>query len=388
MTMRILVVDEDPGQLTYAERALRGAGYVVVAASTTDEAVRLASTLQLHAALLDHGVNVSTGLAVLSALRRTQPSCLRILTTAHEDVPSIVNAVNQGEVLRVLPKPFTTETILSVVQEALDSSRRMAMVAASQLKAVHQQESRMLESCLREGLLRLAVQPIVRVDRNGHRAMAYEALLRSAHPVLRTPLAVLNAAEHHDRVHELGELVFHLSAKWAERIDPGVLLFVNVHPDQLQDRDRLDASLQPLTAHSDRVVLEMTERSPLTEIPGWEDTLDLLGDRGYSIAIDDLGAGYSSLSVLADLNPRFIKLDMSLVRNISRDPRKQRLVQLVQTFADATDASVIGEGVESAEEAAALEVCGIQLMQGYHFARPCAEHPPLSAVAGELALQG
>ena len=89
-----------------------------------------------------------------------------------------------------------------------------------------------------------------------------------------------------------------------------------------------------------------------------------------SIAVDDLGAGFSALSILADLQPAYIKLDMSLVRNIHREPRKQRLVSLLRSFGDATDAAVIAEGVESEGETRALLDCGVRLLQGYHLARP------------------
>ena len=103
----------------------------------------------------------------------------------------------------------------------------------------------------------------------------------------------------------------------------------------------------------------------------------MLSEQGFSVAVDDLGAGYNSLSILADLQPRYIKMDMSLVRNIHAEPRKQRLVQLITTFAAATNSISIAEGVESDEERKALLDCGTQLLQGYFFARPSTESPPL-----------
>jgi EAL domain-containing protein (putative c-di-GMP-specific phosphodiesterase class I) len=72
----------------------------------------------------------------------------------------------------------------------------------------------------------------------------------------------------------------------------------------------------------------------------------------------------------AGTHPQFIKLDMSLVRGVHLEPRKQRLVQLMCTFGVATEAQVIAEGVEELDEAKALVDCGIQLMQGYYFGRP------------------
>ena len=74
--------------------------------------------------------------------------------------------------------------------------------------------------------------------------------------------------------------------------------------------------------------------------------------------------------MLADLQPQVVKIDMSIVRNIDSEPRKQRLVDLLVKFGDATGALVLGEGVETVAEAATLVECGIHLMQGYHFGRP------------------
>ena len=95
-----------------------------------------------------------------------------------------------------------------------------------------------------------------------------------------------------------------------------------------------------------------------------------LQEKNFSIAVDDLGAGYNALSILADLQPRFIKIDMSMVRNVHEIPRKQRLVDLIVKFGEATGALVVAEGVETELEAEALRECGAHLLQGYYFGRP------------------
>jgi len=161
-----------------------------------------------------------------------------------------------------------------------------------------------------------------------------------------------------------------LAARRIADLPANASLFVNLHPDQLADHPSLVDSFAPLLPFASRVTLEITERSRLNDIQGWDKTIDRLVQLGFSVAIDDLGAGYNSLAMLADLQPRYIKLDMSLVRNVDREPRKQRLVSLMATFAEATNATLIAEGVETAEEAKALVECGTHLLQGYYFGRP------------------
>jgi EAL domain-containing protein (putative c-di-GMP-specific phosphodiesterase class I) len=174
---------------------------------------------------------------------------------------------------------------------------------------------------------------------------------------------------------ELGQAVSKYAAGWMTQIPPGIKLFMNLHPDELADPDGMCRSLQPLQPWAESVVLEITERSRLQGIEAWDESVERVTAMGFSIAVDDLGAGYSSLSVLAELQPSFIKVDMSIVRGIDCDPRKQRLVDLLCRFADATNATLIAEGVETKEEATSLRECGAHLLQGYLFGKPSSELP-------------
>ncbi|MBN2800110.1 MAG: EAL domain-containing response regulator [Deltaproteobacteria bacterium] len=369
MGTRVLVVDDDAILRRTVERILVRSGYEIIVAKDVSEAVRHASNVPIQAALVDYNLGFETGLQVLSRLRDLQPACLRILMTGSKDFPMVVEAVNRGEVLRVLSKPFDADQLLNTVEEAFASARRMAQLATAQKKAVDLQERQMLEDLLNDRLLSLALQPIVRAT-GDHEVFAYEALLRSRHPVLDGPLPVLQVAERADRIKDIGRAVFDLAGDWIPQLPEGVRLFVNLHPIQLSDPVQLSKDVARLALVSDRVTVEITERSRLTDIEHWEESIEALQAAGFELAIDDLGAGYNSLTMLADLQPRFIKLDMSLVRHVDTEIRKQRLVQLMATFADATNALLIGEGVETAEEAATLTECGVHLLQGYFFGKP------------------
>lgn len=366
---RILVVDDDPLVRRSVERILDRAGYEVSTAANVEEAVRAADQHTIDAALVDFALAEEDGLTVLARLRELQPGCLRILMTGRTDFPMVVEAVNRGEVLRVVRKPFEGRQLIETLQDGFASMKRMAQVATAQQNAVDQQERQMFEECLTGHMLRLALQPIVS-PRHGFQPVAYEALLRSSHGVLNGPLPIVRVAERTKRIDDLGREVFRLAAARLSQLPPNAHLFVNLHPEQLADPAILSDSIAPLGADAGRIVIEITERSRLNDIDGWESSIDTLTRLGFALAIDDLGAGYNSLAMLADLQPRYIKLDMSLTRNIDDDPRKQRLVQLLITFADATGAALIAEGVETAAEADILAQLGTHLMQGYHFGRP------------------
>src|SRR5690606_14263718 len=155
-------------------------------------------------------------------------------------------------------------------------------------------------------------------------------------------------------------------------------------PEALAER------LGPLQAHASRVVLEITERSSLYGVSAWERSVAVIRSLGFEVAVDDLGAGYSALSVLAELQPRYIKIDMSIVRDSDRHTHKQRLLDLLCRFADATGAMLVAEGIETVAEADTVRACGARLLQGYLLGRPRApahlrlvETPPPPAVAAD-----
>ena len=213
LTERTLVVDDDPLIRRSVERILTRAGYEVVTASNVSEAERYANRLPFDAALVDYDLATENGLTVLARLRDLQPSCLRILMTGHTDFPMVVEAVNRGEVLRVIRKPFEPKGLVQTLKDAFESMKRMAEVATAQQQAAEFQERQMLDECFKDNLLKLALQPIVSAE-GQPKVVAYEALLRSDHPVLKGPLSVLQVADRNNRLLDVGRQVFHLASGW------------------------------------------------------------------------------------------------------------------------------------------------------------------------------
>ncbi|WP_462378872.1 sensor domain-containing phosphodiesterase [Pseudomonas sp. Marseille-QA0892] len=114
----------------------------------------------------------------------------------------------------------------------------------------------------------------------------------------------------------------------------------------------------------ERVVLEITEHAVVQDYEAILQALRPLRDRGMKLAIDDAGAGYSSLRHILRLEPDLIKLDMSLVRDIDKDSRRRALASALIAFARETGSSIVAEGVETSEELAALRSLGADKAQG------------------------
>ncbi len=364
---RVLVVDDEPLIRKAISRLLSRRGYSVVVAASGREALREADQLPFDIALVDYEMPGRSGLKVLSELRERQPACIRVLMTGRRDFPVVVAAVNRGEIMRVVQKPFDSKELVELLEDAYASRLRWVDVQKLQQRAVNQLERAMLEQCLAGGYLGLALQPIVHP---GGALFGYEALLRSTHPVLDGPLSVLSIAENAGMLNELGRVVAERAAALFPSLAPDAMLFLNLHPEQLSDPRLLSHTMAPVLDYAHRCTIEITERRPLSEAPDWERVVGQLQEAGFHIAVDDLGSGYNSLSILADLQPTYIKVDMSIVRDIDREPRKQRLVDLLARFAEATSAQLLAEGVETLDEARCLRDCGAHLFQGYFFGKP------------------
>ena len=368
---RVLIVDDDLDIISVLSRVLERDGHTVFTASRAAEAIGLIDEVGADIALVDHWLGDGDGLSVLRAIWARRPGCGRVLMSGCLEVPLVLEAVNAGYVHRVLNKPISIATLRETVNATAairlqieDDWRRL------QAREI-QQERDMLTDCLVGDFLRLALQPIYSMD--GTTLMACEALLRSTHPTLSNPMLIIQAAERCGMIPDVGAVVARLASAWVPRLPGEVRLFVNLHPDELREPTQLISQLTPLLPWAERVVLEITEHSKHRPGPEWISGVQALRAEGFAIAVDDLGAGYNSLGVLASLQPDYIKVDMSIVRDVDFDPYKQRLIALLVQLADSTGSYLVAEGVETRCEADALRELHAHFVQGYLFGRPALE---------------
>ncbi|MHC8404770.1 MULTISPECIES: S6 modification regulatory phosphodiesterase RimA [unclassified Pseudomonas] len=120
----------------------------------------------------------------------------------------------------------------------------------------------------------------------------------------------------------------------------------------------------------ERLIFETLESDHVDNYRHLTNILREYREFGFKTAIDDFGAGYSGLNLLADFQPDLIKIDMALIRDIDRDRVRQAIVRGIVTMCAELNVTVIAEGIESAGERDFLADCGIFLMQGYWFAKP------------------
>jgi EAL domain-containing protein (putative c-di-GMP-specific phosphodiesterase class I) len=221
----------------------------------------------------------------------------------------------------------------------------------------------------------MAFQPILDMSVPG--LLGYEALMRSEEGSMPHPGAVLTAAERTGRLLELGRRVRLLSAAAFAAAPASCLLFVNLHTRDLLDPELYDTR-SGLAGIAGRVVLEITERASLDDVGDVLARVQRLRAMGFRIALDDLGAGYAGLSSFAALEPDFVKLDMSLVRDVHRSSIRQRLIGSITKLCTDLGMRVVAEGIETADERDAIRDLGCDLLQGHFFAKPGRAFPELA----------
>ena len=235
-----------------------------------------------------------------------------------------------------------------------------------------------LQQILASGELHTLFQPIVSLSER--RIHGYEALTRGpSNSPLHSPLTLFAVARHASRLSELEQACRRNACLRFDNLKLDGKLFLNVSPESLLDPrhqpGRTRRLLQDLGIAPDRVVIELTEQSPTEDFSLLDNALHHYRAMGFSIALDDLGAGYSSLRLWSELRPDYVKIDRHFIDGIHQDAVKREFVESILKMARASRAQVIAEGIELAEELAVLVEMGVDLVQGYLLCRP-QEKPP------------
>lgn len=224
-----------------------------------------------------------------------------------------------------------------------------------------------------------AFQPIVDVTQGC--VYAQEALIRGRHN--ESAASILGASVGAE-IYELDPQARAGAIALASKLQMSCDLSINFMPNALVALPRtLENTLDAAAACDfpiDRIILEVTEGEMIQDMGGFAAMINRCRTHGVRVAIDDFGAGHSGLNLLAEFQPDLLKLDMFLVRDIHAHGPRQAIVRgILQTCTDL-GIDVIAEGVETALEFAWFKSHGVELFQGYFFARPALENLPGYAV--------
>lgn len=257
---------------------------------------------------------------------------------------------------------------------------RMVLKGVEEARAmsVHQEERdrlrrRMeLRQIIQDRNISTLFQPIIKLSDDT--TYGYEALTRGPkHTPFEAAEYLFSTSDEYGMIGELDLLCRENILRSLAGFETDKVLFLNVLPDTILNTERQDifhqlveeAELDP-----SKVVLEIAERASVADLSHFRERLDRVREIGFQVALDDIGTGYSSLQAISEIAPDFLKIDISLTRDIHKSLIKQELMLTLSEMADRLEAEVVAEGVEEQEEREALEERGVNLGQGFLFGEP------------------
>jgi len=228
-------------------------------------------------------------------------------------------------------------------------------------------QRRLIDAVLAERSVRMVFQPIV--DGATMRQVGAEALARFARPDYPGPEQWFAAALAVGRGLPLQLLATEAALADAVKLPEDCYVAINVGPEALMSSELVPMLLSSAVA-ADRLVVELTEHTKISDYTPMRRARQGLADHGIRFSVDDVGAGYASLRHVLALQPDMAKLDRDLIIGFEHDKARQALVMAALTFAHSQDFILVAEGVETPGEARVLAELGMDQLQGNAIGRP------------------
>lgn len=230
-----------------------------------------------------------------------------------------------------------------------------------------------LQQIIKNKCIRTLFQPIVSLVDGS--ILGYESLSRGPEgSEFERPDMLFKTAEENGLVWELEYLCRIKALENASKQKISEMLFINVDPKVIYDEKFKSGFtsdfIKKYNLNPQNIIFEITEKSSIEDYKVFRKIIDNYTNQGYKIALDDTGAGYSGLRMIAETSPQYIKIDMELIRDIDKRPINQALVKALKEFAFATNMDIIAEGIETTNELKTIINLGVKYGQGYLLQKP------------------
>lgn len=308
-------------------------------------------------------------------------SCKRITALLNSSISPLTFPYLRGKPKIVLGYAIVIHNPLireeRLIGKLIDDAKLMSEY--QEFKRRMRNKEKLQELILKESI-RTVFHPIV--DLTNKEIIGYEALTRGPQGTeYENPYILFDVAAETELLFELDRLCRKKALQNARGIKAKHKLFINCLPNAVLDpefRDSyLKSFLEELKINPFNIVLEVTEREAIENYDLFKEAVQYYSDIGFAIAVDDTGAGYSSLETVVELKPQYIKLDISIVRGIDKNMLKQELIKAITVFSREMGSIVIAEGIETEEELKTLREIGINIGQGFLFAKPAPAFPDI-----------
>ncbi len=377
--IRVLLADDEPGLrialtelLSYEERV-----ELVGTAADAEEAIRIAESNLPDVALVDVRMPEGGGPHAARGITRVSPATRVIALSAYEDRTNVLEMLRAGAV-GYLVKGTATDELLQGIEKVARSGTSLSadvlsgVVAELATQLRREEVEREADRALRGDIERfvsghgvwMVFQSIA--DLETSEAIGVEALARFGSIPMKPPDRWFADATALALGIQLELRTVNEALESLRKIPDEAFLAVNC-----SHRTAASPELaERLEGVEDRLVVEITEHEVIDDYGALAEALAPLRERGLRVAVDDVGAGYASLRHALQLAPDMVKMDISLTRDIDRDPGRRALAAALISFAGETNMTIVAEGIETAGELHALRELGIRYGQGFYLARP------------------
>lgn len=370
---RLLLLDDDAVILGLLSRAVQRPGLEIITCRELEAAEAVLDSLPVDLMMTDLCLSPLGGLdgvRLLKHLAANFPAMSLVVVSGNAD-GQVLDLCRRTGNTAVFTKPVDLDLLRRHV--ALQLGPDDSPLDRRPLSRVADLEE--LDPFLASGSVRAVLQPIVPLGCAAQpEAHGYESLARGPEgSLLRNPELLFAYAARKDRLYETDFLCIRAALAEASWLPPGTRFFLNVQPRSLA-RPGFAATLSETVraaGHAfDRVVLELTEQQTILNQPAFASTLADLRARGFRVALDDYGVGYSNLQLLDQLHPDYLKISGHFCRDLPLCRGKQVIVASTARMAASLDIPTIIEQVETPEEGDCARELGVNYGQGYLFARP------------------
>lgn len=261
-----------------------------------------------------------------------------------------------------ITKSFDAEELFARIEALLRRSSFFGEIEKDKASLIEE-----LKEIIKRELVEMVFQPIFYLETR--QLIGYEVLTRGPQKSpLKNPEKLFQCALNYGMLFDLEMVCRRKALAKTGDLTAEKLLFFNNSPYFIES-ERFEEVLA-LYAKPEQIVLEITERAEIKDFPRFCQILSSLKAKGFRIAIDDVGSGYSSLDAIAELEPNFVKVDIGLVRDINVNPKKQNLIRAIRLLCEQDQIISIAEGIETEDELNTLINLKIEAGQGYFLGRP------------------
>ncbi len=260
------------------------------------------------------------------------------------------------------------------VSESIYNARHQALVMAEKkVQSDYNDMLYLMSKVISNKNIRLYGQPIINMETK--QIQAWELLTRGPEGTnLEMPLRLFSVAQQTGHLYDLEMIVVEKTFEKITETNCQHVIFMNCTPLTLGNK-RFVPDLKKVLQHfpkidPTKIIIEMTEQETVEDLKRLNENLRELRALGFRIALDDTGAGYSSLHSIGEILPEIIKIDRAVIENIHENPVSESMLMGIMLIADKVGSLVVAEGIEKIQEVNVLSQHKVDFVQGYYYARP------------------